>query len=343
MNQFNVNTAPIDAIEGGQFFIKTLTGKTIVCSLNPEMTIQQVKEEIFKAEQIPIEQQRLVFQGKQLENNTTLFSNNVTDKACIHLVLRLRGGAGEGQVDGGQFFIKTLTGKTIVCSLNPEMTIQQVKEEIFKAEQIPIEQQRLVFQGKQLENNTTLFSNNITDKACIHLVLRLRGGAGEGQVDGGQFFIKTLTGKTIVCSLNPEMTIQQVKEEIFKAEQIPIEQQRLVFQGKQLENNTTLFSNNITDKACIHLVLRLRGGAGEGQVDGGQFFIKTLTGKTIVCSLNPEMTIQQVKEEIFKAEQIPIEQQRLVFQGKQLENNTTLFSNNITDKACIHLVLRLRG
>jgi hypothetical protein len=78
--------------------------------------------------------------------------------------------------DGGQFFIKTLTGKTIVCSLDPDMKILAVKEEIAKAEQIPVDQQRLVYQGKQLEDDHTLGSYAIVNGSSIHLVLRLRGG-----------------------------------------------------------------------------------------------------------------------------------------------------------------------
>jgi ribosomal protein S4E len=81
------------------------------------------------------------------------------------------------QMDGGQFFVKTLTGKNIVCSLNPEMTIAQVKAEIEKMEHIPVAQQRLIFQGKQLEDNQTISSYQIVNDSTLHLVLRLRGGA----------------------------------------------------------------------------------------------------------------------------------------------------------------------
>ena len=77
-------------------------------------------------------------------------------------------------VTGGQFFVKTLTGKSICISLNPEMTIAQVKQQIFEMEQIPCEQQRLIFAGKQLEDNKTLQDYQITADSTLHLVLRLR-------------------------------------------------------------------------------------------------------------------------------------------------------------------------
>jgi len=86
-------------------------------------------------------------------------------------------------VDGGQFFVRLLSGACLAFSLNPEMTIAQVKEEIFNQQQIPVEQQRLVYQGKQLDERDsvtgeehTLGYYQVGDNASIHLVLRLRGG-----------------------------------------------------------------------------------------------------------------------------------------------------------------------
>ncbi|APA14256.1 hypothetical protein SS1G_11945 [Sclerotinia sclerotiorum 1980 UF-70] len=81
-----------------------------------------------------------------------------------------------------QVFFKTLTGKTIYTSVGSRETIELLKDSVFIIEGIPANQQRLIFGGKQLEDQDTLWDCNIAEGATIHMVLKLRGG-GHGQLE----------------------------------------------------------------------------------------------------------------------------------------------------------------
>ena len=127
-----------------------------------------------------------------------------------------------------QIFVKTLTGETVMhfsprrlgcgaahsrqwkCALlfmqrgfmvAPDRTIEQVKEDIFNVENVPCDQQRLLYAGKQLEDDRSLLDYNIKNYSTLYLILCLRGGGG-----GPPLNFTGIDGNPVLLHLSNEVT-----------------------------------------------------------------------------------------------------------------------------------------
>lgn len=72
--------------------------------------------------------------------------------------------------------VKTLTGKEIELDIEPNDKVERIKQKVEEKEGIPPPQQRLIFGGKQMNDEKSASDYKIVGGSVLHLVLALRGG-----------------------------------------------------------------------------------------------------------------------------------------------------------------------
>jgi ubiquitin len=213
-----------------QIHVKTPAGKKITMDVDPSDTIKDVKKKVADKAGIPVDEQRLLFEDKELPDHPTLSDSNIKHGDTLDL-------------GGMQIDVKHWNGDTFTLDVNPNDTINDVKSGILKRKKIPRDQQRLTFGGRPLKDDrATLKDSKIKHKSILEL-------------QPMQIHVKTPAGKKITMDVDPSDTIKDVKKKVADKAGIPVDEQRLLFEDKELADHPTLSDSNIKHGDTLDLFL----------------------------------------------------------------------------------------
>lgn len=168
-------------------------------------------------------------------------------------------------------------------------------------------------------------------------------GCGGGIVNPAPDSVKVDTpfGTILDIKATKGTTIWQIKQQVQVSTRVPPGSQRLYCCWRELPDHLTL------DKAEVKLGYMLRVLFPEHQVPqprkGCTIMVKAMSGQEMVFPFDGGMCVIELKQLLYREGQAPVEIQRLVHGGKQLQDTRTLGEENVAKDHVIHLILNLRG
>ena len=297
-------------------FVKVMCQETyITLAVDPNYSIANLKSKIMVKTGFPVDEQRIVFNGKNLEDDRTVRDYNIQHESILNLVLRVPGRYNRMEVT----ILTEAMGPVATLAVRPTDSIWELKLKIRDLTDCPPDKQILIFGGKELENKHTISDYNIVNKSVIYLVEKME-----------VYLVSQLTQERMSLELSPKDTVESVKNEIHAKTKISPYQQVLQFNGRQLDDVHSLNFYDIEDKSTLFLYVAV------------QIIVRMSTGIDVRLNLLKSSTIKNVKEKIQFSDDIPCDRQYLYFHDELLIDNHTLSDYNIQNESILRCLVKIR-
>ena len=208
-------------------------------------------------------------------------------------------------------------------------TNQQISQKIFEQTNVPIERLKFIsdeFDSSYYHTEENYDVNSFRDKISLIKITKELNDIINIKYPNGE--IKEI--KTDLFNTGLELLEELQNNKIQQSSDIKY---LLVHNNKNLFLEDLLINQGIKNGDLIEI-------NNTGMI---HFSIKNLTGKTIKIETPPNISVKLLKYFILIKEGYPISEQRLVFDGKQLENSKSIAEYGIQNESTLSLVLSLRG
>lgn len=208
-------------------------------------------------------------------------------------------------------------------------TNQQVSQKIFEQTNVPIERLKFIsdeFDSSYYHTEENYDVNSFRDKISLIKITKELNDIINIKYPNGE--IKEI--KTDLFNTGLELLEELQNNKIQQSSDIKY---LLVHNNKNLFLEDLLINQGIKNGDLIEI-------NNTGMI---HFSVKNLTGKTIKIEIPPNISVKLLKYFILIKEGYPISEQRLVFDGKQLENSKSIAEYGIQNESTLTLVLSLRG
>ncbi|CAJ1352549.1 unnamed protein product [Effrenium voratum] len=217
------------------------------------------------------------------------------------------------------------SGRYLVFQATTLQTVAELKSDIHGKEEIPVQEQSLVFKDQALKNSWRLGDYGIRHDAVLTLV----------RVMPMELKIMAARAKWNI-RLQPQDTVTELKMFVNEKMSIPMEQMLFVCRGKPLEDGRTLQEMEVQSGDQVALILRLKGC--------GQFIVETDEGASFrVDGACADRTVADVKTAISDRTGLSPHEQQLSYRAQILDDSHTLEFYGIKRECKIQLARRKAG
>ena len=212
--------------------------------------------------------------------------------------------------------------------LDLKRKVEDLKKMIFEQVKVPTDRIEFYLNKNKLDNDYCLDKDNLITKDLSIKVTKYTNDVLYLKYPNSEIKeIKTdlcNTGLEFLKEIEPDsINIDPPKDFLIKYD--------IYFNNKKLPFLDILFNSGIKSGDTIELRKR----------DNIRITTVTLTGKKTFWNVSPHDTIGLYKNFLLLYEGIPSEQQRLIFNGNQLDDNRVIADYNIKNESTLYLVLRL--
>lgn len=291
-----------------EIYIKTKNNHIHELIVHHMNTVELVKKMLNRLLKIAVDQQLLLFNGKELQNEDILTEKFIKPGSTLNLIvspLKL------------QLNIVERSGHVERIELSKNSTVAQLKQAILAKYNVPADYQTLKYNGKELDSKNTLADYNIEDFSEIFY-----------RPKDHEIFIQfaSIGRKPLALRVLPIDTIAQVKDKIQAETKINKNVQQLIWGGKVLVDDAIVSCEHIQSGSTLSLVMN---------VQNLKLNIELGPHYKIPIEAQSTETVAQLKAKLLDATKIPIDQQILFVDNIKLDDRKMLVDYGLNDESDI--------
>lgn len=331
-----LNTLPAKFVGEITISVRHWKGDELQLTPDPHEYIDDIKDRIADHFKLPSEHQRLIFQGSPTSDHLNLKEQGIVDGCVLELIQM-------------EILVEIPSKKKpTTLSVEPDFTISKIKKALVKKSKLPVEMQCIMYGGEELLDSRNLSSYSIDHGEVLVLeVFKIR----IVHWTGDQFDLD---------GMSPLTTVFEVKVAIQRLKQVPVAEQDLMLKGTALNDvlgmrdqgvlhRSVMFlqekkSNHSKTNDTVKNKMSFRFLNSAGLIDPMKsqssiicLHIKHCNGDVFLVKAHPTDLVEDVKEKILAKKNIPLEKQRLKFDGNVLEDGEDLESLGVWDGSTLLL------